>query len=206
VPWSADSPSEARGSAARASTRRGMSSRTRRTSASGAPAESPTRQSTCRVAVGVSTVPTLRAIVTTTAAGIISGNAAIVPTARPSVVHNAATDVNHMLGRPGGYASKTSFTDTRINRSDVLGLTRGDVGLGGGVEVYPNSAGAVARANYISRVEQAIQMPGLEYIYTSGGDVLRIPRHPTSTEAQAYTDAFGPVLRAPVTTAYGTAK
>ena len=59
APWS---------EAARSSTRRSMSSRTRLTSSSSAPDGSPTRQSTCRTFSGIWTLPTLRPIVTTTSA------------------------------------------------------------------------------------------------------------------------------------------
>jgi len=62
-----------------------------------------------------------------------------VPTVTLTVVYTAATDRNHLLGRPGGYTSKASFADSRIAPAAVQGFTPGDVELGGSVEMFGGS-------------------------------------------------------------------
>ena len=43
-----------------------------------------------------------------------------VPSATPSLVFTAENDPNHLLGRPNGYTSKASFTDSRITGDDLV--------------------------------------------------------------------------------------
>lgn len=83
-------------------------------------------------------------------------------------VYTAETDANHLLGRPGQYTSKAAFTDTRISAEDTSELEKGDVGLGGGIEVFDTNAQAVARATYIQKIVQAAPVLGLEYDYVAG--------------------------------------
>jgi hypothetical protein len=37
-----------------------------------------------------------------------------IPTTTPGVTYTADTDSNHLLGRPNGYLSKATFTDSRV--------------------------------------------------------------------------------------------
>src|SRR5262249_1514950 len=75
-----------------------------------------------------------------------------IPTARSSVVYTAENDPNHLLGRPGGYLSKASFTDTRITPASLGGTPVGAVDLGGSVETYADAAGAQNRMTYIQGI------------------------------------------------------
>lgn len=59
--------------------------------------------------------------------------------------YTATTDPNHLLGRPDGYASKASWTDTRISAAQANDDTSGSVDLGGSIEVFASAAAAQAR-------------------------------------------------------------
>ncbi|MEU6146562.1 hypothetical protein ABZ848_40230 [Streptomyces sp. NPDC047081] len=50
-----------------------------------------------------------------------------------SLLVAAANDPNHLLGRPGQYTSKVTFTDSRIKAGDVSGTEKGAVERGGAV-------------------------------------------------------------------------
>lgn len=106
-------------------------------------------------------------------------------------VYTAATDTNHLLGRPGGYTSKASFADTRINPQDAKTTTVGSIDLGGGVEVFPDAAGAKARADYLRKVMAAAPILGTEYDYLSGNVLLRISEVLTPDQAAGYQKALG---------------
>lgn len=87
--------------------------------------------------------------------------------AQPSVVYTADTDPNNLLGRPGGYTSKASFIDERIDVSQVLGDRPGAVDVGGSVEVFEDAAAARQRADYVRQVTQVLPA-FVEYDYMSG--------------------------------------
>src|SRR4051794_6876736 len=46
------------------------------------------------------------------------------------IVYSAATDTNHLLGRPNGYKSKGAWRDSRIPASETPGFTLGDIDVG----------------------------------------------------------------------------
>lgn len=101
----------------------------------------------------------------------------------------AASDKNQLLGRPGGYTSKTTFSDTTIDVATVTDSTPGSVELGGSVGVFTDMAGAQARADYIAKVTAGT--PALtEYDYVAGSALLRLSRALTPDQAQAYKTAF----------------
>lgn len=108
-----------------------------------------------------------------------------------TVVYSAATDVNHLLGRPGGYTSKAAWNDTRIRPADHPGLEPGDVQLGGSIEVYPDTDGAQARAKYIEGLISAAPVLGTEYDYVAGTVVVRVSGLLTPDQAAAYKSAAG---------------
>jgi hypothetical protein len=74
-----------------------------------------------------------------------------------TVTYTAETDPNKQLGRPNGYTSKASFTDSRISAADVAGRKEGDVGLGGSVEVFEKAraGGTAGRLHSGDRGEDA---------------------------------------------------
>ena len=111
--------------------------------------------------------------------------ATTVPTAKLSGTVTAATDPNHLLGRPGQYTSKVTFTDTRIKASDVTDSTKGSVDLGGAIEIFADPAGATARAKYIQAIAKS--MPAVaEYDYVHGAVLVRVSHYLTPAQAATY--------------------
>ena len=108
-----------------------------------------------------------------------------------ATVYGAASDPNHLLGRPGGYTSKAAFTDTRINPNDARDTTPGSVDLGGSVEVFATSGDATAREQYIQAAEKAAPIVGTEYDYVSGPVLLRVSQVLTPQQAAQYKAALG---------------
>jgi hypothetical protein len=114
-----------------------------------------------------------------------------------TAVYTAATDPNHLLGRPGGYTSKIIFADPRAtNAQDASGGH--DVAGGGSVEVYPSRAAAMRRGAYIETLTQAAPVLGTEYDYVSGGVLLRISGNLTPAQASQYAEALQAVTGTPV--------
>ena len=107
------------------------------------------------------------------------------------IVYTAATDPNHLLGRPGGYLSKAGFADTRIDPKDAKDDSQGAVDLGGDIEVFAAAAGANARADYIRKAMAAMPMLGTQYEYVSGPVLLRLSQVLTPDQAAAYKKALG---------------
>jgi hypothetical protein len=105
---------------------------------------------------------------------------------RHLIVYTPVTDPNHEMGRQGGYTSKVAWADPRAARQDA-GDTRGSIGLGGGIEVFPTAAGARARYEYL----RGFQPPfGDGYDYLSGAAILRLSQYLTPAQAHAYEAAF----------------
>ncbi len=120
-----------------------------------------------------------------TASTVTAALARAVPGLRTILTYTAASDPNHLLGRPGQYTSKVAFGDPRVKASDVAGEERDDIDRGGSVEVYPTAAGATARAAYIQRIAQA--MPSVdEYDYVHGGVLVRVSHLLTPAQAAVY--------------------
>jgi hypothetical protein len=107
-------------------------------------------------------------------------------------VYTAATDPNHLLGRPGEYTSKADFTDTRLASSAT------GVAAGGSVEIFPEQSDAVRRAVYIESVTQAAPVAGAEYDYVAGDILLRVSGTLTPAQATAYEDALRQITGGPV--------
>lgn len=105
--------------------------------------------------------------------------------AQPSVVYTAETDPHNLLGRPGGYTSKASFIDERIDISQVIDDRPGAVDVGGSVEVFEDADAAKHRADYVRQVTQAAPA-FVEYDYVSGPVLLRVSGQLTPRQAAAY--------------------
>ena len=105
---------------------------------------------------------------------------------RHLIVYTPVTDPNHEMGRQGSYTSKVAWADPRAARQDA-GDTRGSIGLGGGIEVFPTAAGAKARYQYLRGFTPPF---GDGYDYLSGAAVLRLSRYLTPVQAHAYLAAF----------------
>jgi hypothetical protein len=100
------------------------------------------------------------------------------------VVYTAETDPNKLLGRPGGYAGKAAFRDTRITSTGEI-----KVDSGGDVEMFTSEAGAKARADYVLGVVKVLPLVS-QYVYHSGPVVLRLSRELTPDQAAAYETAL----------------
>ncbi|MFE9804727.1 hypothetical protein ACFYP6_39000 [Streptomyces goshikiensis] len=122
------------------------------------------------------------------APGAYKAIAAVVTSSTNSAPVTAESDPNHLLGRPGQYTSKITFSDSRIKAADTDGLEPGDVALGGAIEAFATPADAQARATYIQTVTKG--MPALtEYDYVHGSIVVRLSRYLTPGQAGEYKAA-----------------
>ncbi|MFI6510162.1 hypothetical protein ACIBCT_21365 [Streptosporangium sp. NPDC050855] len=111
-----------------------------------------------------------------------------------SVTYTDSTDPNKQLGRPNGYTSKASFVDQRIDAAKVPGGKKGDVGLGGSVEVFEEADQAEQRAAYIQGIGEKMPMLG-EYDYVAGSVLLRVSKELTPSQAGAFEAALGEVMK-----------
>ncbi len=119
--------------------------------------------------------------------------ASVISTIKVTAVYTAATDPNHLQGRPGGYTSKSAFTDTAIDQTQIVGDDPGDVDFGGGFEVYPSSSGAMTRGEYIESAQTSTGILGHEYDYTAGPVLIRLSSYYTPTQAAAVAAAYAKV-------------
>ncbi|MEW1911837.1 hypothetical protein AB0442_25920 [Kitasatospora sp. NPDC085895] len=116
---------------------------------------------------------------------------------RLTVTYTGADDPDGLLGRPGQYASKAAFDDTRVSdsplaREEAAGRRRDAVSYGGAVEVFAAPEDAGARADDLAGRQQ----PGTggarpDYVYRSGVVVVRVSHLLTPEQAQAYARAIG---------------
>jgi hypothetical protein len=142
-------------------------------------------------------IPTPTAAPALTASSVYSAlQAAGLPVSR-LIVYTAATDPNHLLGRPGGYLSKCAWSDSRVPAADTAGLSPGDIGFGGGVEVFSTAAEATARAEYIATAEAAVPLVGSEYDYLAGPVLVRVSQYLTPDQAATYGSAIRATLYQP---------
>lgn len=116
---------------------------------------------------------------------VVKALADAIPTAKPATVYTAATDKNHLLGRPGGYASKADWTDQRA-KPDL----DDEVQLGGSVEVFDDPADAKKRDAYIAEILKAAPVFGAEYHYVKDGILLRVSGALTPAQAAEYEAAL----------------
>lgn len=109
-------------------------------------------------------------------------------------VYTEDDDPNHLLGRPNGYTSKVAFRDSRINQKDQDEVdSRGDaIERGGSVEVYPDDAGAKARADYIQGLLKGGGL-GSEYDYVRGPVLVRVTGDLAPSKARTYEAALAKI-------------
>ena len=108
------------------------------------------------------------------------------------LVYDAETDPNHLLGRPGGYMARATWSDARLAVPSVPGrIATSD---GGSVEVYATAAGAERRAEYLRAIGDAAPLFG-SYTWTSGSYVLRVSSMLTPDQAEQYRAAFVDLTR-----------
>ena len=103
-------------------------------------------------------------------------------------VYDEKTDPNRQLGRPGGYASKAAFKDSRV-RVEAYVTDADDPDRGGSVEVFGSRSAAVERARYVETLLKALGHP--EYDYVVGGVLVRVSATVTPSQAASYQKALG---------------
>lgn len=99
------------------------------------------------------------------------------------ITYTAETDVNHFLGRPNQYTSKTNFADTRADQYSV------DNPVGGTVEVFNNASDAKKRYDYVSGITDD-PGPFFQYSYLFENVYLRIDGKLSPEQAEDYENAF----------------
>lgn len=133
-----------------------------------------------------------------TAASVLDGLKAAIPTITKTIVYTAENDPNSRLGRPGQYTSKAGFHDSRVPAREVE--FEGEpfaVRRGGDIEVFPDEGGAKERAEYIDGlVNRSGGIPGLqpEYIYRRGKVLLRVSGALTPAVAGEYEKVLASVV------------
>ncbi len=165
----------------------GCSSSTRHDTANSHGSAATSRSTTPGRVVAAGTSPSAKAV--QTAEEVLAKlRAAKLPIATIIKV-TASSDSNHLLGRPNGYTSKITFTDSRLNPADANDPTAGSVDLGGAIESYPDASGATARSAYIQSILKADPMLGTEYDYVVGSSLLRLSALLTPAQVQQYKSA-----------------
>jgi hypothetical protein len=101
--------------------------------------------------------------------------------------YTASDDPNHLLGRPNQYTAKASWHDDRLpapaNPKQI------EVSDGGGIEVWPDAAGAQKRMDYIQTIGKSLPM-AVEYDYVKGPVLLRVSKDLTPDQAAEYKKAL----------------
>jgi hypothetical protein len=125
-----------------------------------------------------------------TAATIVKVIAAKVASARPGFVYTADTDPNHLLGRPNGYTSEATFSDSRISPADTAGVRAGSVQRGGSVEVFTDPSAATVRQQRLGQLERDAPLSSREYTFTDGPVLLRVSGRLSPAQAAEYAAAL----------------
>jgi hypothetical protein len=112
--------------------------------------------------------------------------------------YTAANDSNNLLGRQGGYSSKSSLQDRRLPKiSDWLSDSVSSTDGGASLECYPlGQAGGVAavqRYEYVKGFQGGLIGDGYDYEY--GTCVLRLSNKLQPTQASQYQQAFVTAVR-----------
>jgi len=107
-----------------------------------------------------------------------------------TVVYNAETDPNTLLGRPGQYSSKVAFADSRIDQDSA---EKGDTELGGSIESFPDSSSAKRRANYVQAIAKSSGLFA-EYSWLIGAHLVRVAKQLTPEQAEEYEQAAKAVI------------
>ena len=123
-----------------------------------------------------------------TAEAVVADLAGAIPSMQPGEPVTAESDPNQMLGRPGGYTSAMSFTDSRVP-TEPFSPEPGSIAAGGKVEVFESTEDAQRRFEYVQTVTRSAPILG-EYTYLDGTIVLRVARGLTPDQAAAYEAAL----------------
>ncbi|MBX6390187.1 MAG: PGRS family protein [Frankia sp.] len=106
-----------------------------------------------------------------------------------TIVFDAATDPNHLLGQPNGYSSKIAFVDARTGINPATVTAPDPVEQGGSIEVFQDPAGASRRAQELRATSGQSQLLQ-EFTFQRADVVLRLSRYFTEADARAYEQAL----------------
>jgi hypothetical protein len=122
-------------------------------------------------------------------AGAATGSAkkiqALVPSVVKVVTITEKNDPNPIFGRPGSYVSAAVIYEGAFTCTTLA------VACGAKVEVYKSTADASARAKYLLGMKRDGLVPGGEYDYVRGVEVLRVFGGVKPEVAEKYHAAFG---------------
>jgi hypothetical protein len=93
-------------------------------------------------------------------------------------------DPNDKIGRPNGYTSAAVLYDRTLSCPDP------GVACGASIEVWPSTADAKARSDYIQRALKDNPMLGTEYNYLRGPALFRVFGEIKPTAAKTLEAAF----------------
>lgn len=99
------------------------------------------------------------------------------------IVYDDQTDVNHLLGRPNQYISKTNFADTRLKQTDPENPN------GGTIETFNNTSDLNIRRTHNENVMKAYPV-FTEYLFVNDKYILRLSKDLTKEQADEYKQAF----------------
>jgi hypothetical protein len=110
---------------------------------------------------------------------IAAAVALLTPAASDLIVYTAETDTNSLLGRPGQYTGKVSWTDPRAPQQR----------LNATIELFADDATLQARFAYLDPILKSSPL-FLQYMYRNDGRrlLLRVPKELTPAQAQSYAD------------------
>ena len=97
-----------------------------------------------------------------------------------TVTYTAESDPNKLLGRPGGYASKVAWRDSRVTPDTEMGVS-----AGGSVEMFDTVESARARKEYVSKIAASSPLFS-EYTFVQGRIVVRVSHDLTPEQAEQY--------------------
>lgn len=117
-------------------------------------------------------------LLTVTSADIVASLSASALPVSEIEVFDAETDPNNLLGRPGQYVLKVSWTDQRLSES---------LDTGGTVEVFLDADAMQRRADYVEGIGKSSPV-FLQWIFVDSrlGAVLRVGKDLTPDEAAEY--------------------
>jgi len=115
-----------------------------------------------------------------------------IPSISLTKVYSAEDDPNKLLGRPNQYTSKTAFADSRVPK-EGLPADNTQTEHGGGVEVFPDEAGATARKDRIQEISKGMGGLIAEYDYVKGGVLVRVSSKLTPDQAKEYETALAAI-------------
>jgi hypothetical protein len=116
-----------------------------------------------------------------------------IPSFKTFRVYTEADDPNKLMGRPGGYISKTAFYDSRISKDAAPGERDDAIIRGGSVEVFESAELAAKRYEYVKTIAESSSL-FTEYDYVAGTALVRVSKELTPSQAREYEAALKEIV------------